>query len=117
MALEGERLTAAFTAQPEHQGWDGIVHGGVISALLYEVMANLPRFLAQQAALRNCDVRYRRPTPVGEPLNVAADVAERGMRRWKLRAEITDSAGARLATAEGEAALLSPERAAELGFA
>ena len=35
-------LIAKSIAQSgEHQGWPGIVHGGIITSLLYEVLENL----------------------------------------------------------------------------
>ena len=39
--LGGDRLRASFTPQEVHQGWPGTVHGGIITALLHEIMENL----------------------------------------------------------------------------
>ena len=36
--LDGDYVTH-FTGRPEHQGYDGIMHGGIISTLLDEIMA------------------------------------------------------------------------------
>ena len=37
---EGDRLRTEFMPGDDHQGWPGIVHGGIIASLLYEVMEN-----------------------------------------------------------------------------
>jgi acyl-coenzyme A thioesterase PaaI-like protein len=120
LSLAGGRLTAAFTGGEAHQGWPGTLHGGVISALLYEVMANLPRYLGARdgdpggegMALRSSHVAFRRPAPLGAPLTASAGVVERAGRVWSLEAELRDAAGTLLATATGEAVRPRPRDAA-----
>ena len=40
LKLEGDQLTTEFIPEKRHEGWPGMVHGGVIAAVLYEVMEN-----------------------------------------------------------------------------
>lgn len=54
-------------------GWPGIAHGGIVAALLDETSyrsiwldGNFDRVMATV----EMDVRYRRPTPTGQPLRV-----------------------------------------------
>ena len=37
---EGDAVVTEFTPGDEHEGWPDIVHGGIITTLLYEVMEN-----------------------------------------------------------------------------
>jgi len=44
-----QTLKTTFIASPTFQGWDGIVHGGIISTLLDEAMAKLIYELGYQS--------------------------------------------------------------------
>ncbi len=101
--FDGKELRAEFTPQDHHQGYPGIVHGGVIMSLLYEVIANIRRYSGDEAVLRRSTVEFRRPVPVGEPLLITARVVESSSKVWQLAAVITDSSGGRLASATAEA--------------
>ncbi len=99
----GNELRADFTTQDHHQGYPGVVHGGVIMSLMYEVMANIRRYSGDETVLRRSTVEFRRPVPVGEPLLVTARVVEESSTGWQLAAVITDRSGNRLASATTEA--------------
>lgn len=107
LELDGNELHARFVPVDDHQGYPGIVHGGVISSLLYELMANVTRYLGDEAVLRRYAVEFRRPAPVANPLLVTARVIEETSRGWRLAAEIQDESGRQLASATGEAVRLS----------
>ena len=63
--VEG-RVETTFTAGPEHQGWPGYVHGGILFAVLDETLGRV-------------EIRYRQPAPVGVPLRfVGTLVRDRG---------------------------------------
>lgn len=70
----GDTVTTTFRGREEHQGFPGHVHGGVISALLDEVMSRVPLLDGRWAMTARMEVRFRRPVMVGQ--NVTA-VAER----------------------------------------
>ncbi len=101
--FDGNELRAGFSPQDHHQGYPGIVHGGVISSLLYEVMANIQRYSGNEALLRRSAVEFRRPVPVHGRLLVTASVLGETQRGWRLAAVLTDDSGNRLASATGEA--------------
>jgi acyl-coenzyme A thioesterase PaaI-like protein len=101
--FDGTELRADFTPQDHHQGYPGIVHGGVIMSLLYEVMANIRRYSGDEAVLRRSTVEFQRPVPVGERLLVTARVVGETSQGWNLTAVLTDKNGGRLASATGEA--------------
>lgn len=88
---------------PQHfQGYPGVVHGGIIAAILDEVtgrvfmQANQHRFLVTA----KLDLRYRKPVPVGQELVVKARAIRDTGRVAQSAGEIQDLAGEILAEAE-----------------
>ena len=72
MTIEGGELSAAFTPAPHHQGWPGIVHGGIISALLYEVMENWAYLNGIVTMMRSMNTRLIAPATVGRPIRATS---------------------------------------------
>ena len=96
-----ETYTATFIAGPEHQGYDGIVHGGLVSTLLDEAMARYIYARGVNAVTARLEVRFRQPTPIGQPLTVAAKIAGKTRNIYELTADIRLPDGS--VTAEGKA--------------
>jgi acyl-coenzyme A thioesterase PaaI-like protein len=53
---ERQTLKTTFVASPTFQGWDGIVHGGIISTLLDEAMAKLVYELGYQSVTASLEI-------------------------------------------------------------
>jgi uncharacterized protein (TIGR00369 family) len=70
---DGDTVTTAFRGREEHQGFPGHVHGGVISALLDEVMSRVPLLDGRWAMTARMDVRFRRPVMVGQEVTAVAE--------------------------------------------
>ena len=70
-------VTADYTVPVQFQGYPGVVHGGVVAAMLDEVCGRAhmggdqPRFMFTA----RLEVRYRQNVPVGEPLHLVGRVA------------------------------------------
>ena len=60
---EKQILKTTFVASPTYQGWDGIVHGGILCTLLDEAMANLVYELGYQAVTASIEIRFKKPPP------------------------------------------------------
>jgi acyl-coenzyme A thioesterase PaaI-like protein len=74
---------------PVFEGGPRLVHGGVIALLVDHVMGFVAnRGLAPAMTVRLA-LRYRRPTPLGKPLTVAARLDRVDGRRLHLSASIT----------------------------
>jgi acyl-coenzyme A thioesterase PaaI-like protein len=91
-----EQVFTHFTLDPQHAGYPGMAHGGIVAAILDEVggrtvmIGSSNRFFVTA----HMDVRYRHPVPVGVPLEVAGWLLKRRARRTKAHAEIfTDGKG------------------------
>lgn len=91
---EGEEVLADFTPQPQHAGFRGLVHGGILATVLDEAMF----WAAASTTKRFClaaelNVRFVSKVIVGQKLTVVARLrADRG-RLWESSAELRDEAG------------------------
>jgi len=95
---ERKTLKTTFVASPTYQGWDGIVHGGIISTLLDEAMAKLVYELGYQAVTASLEVRFKNPAPILEPLFVYGEIMEVSKRLIRAKAHIAKENGTVLAT-------------------
>ncbi len=92
---------------PEHfQGYPGVAHGGIVTALLDEIAvraatAGEPDHLMLTARV---EVRFRKAVPVGKPLRIVGTLIERKPRATRARGEIILPDGS--VGAEGEAMLM-----------
>ena len=89
MRLEGETVVADFTPAAHHEGWRGILHGGIICALLYEVMENWGYLNGATTMARTVDARLVKPAPIGRPLTATAWLESRNGREMRIAARIT----------------------------
>jgi acyl-coenzyme A thioesterase PaaI-like protein len=76
---EGDLCRSRFTALPEHQGWKGLLHGGLISTLLDEVMAQWLWGRGITAMTAEMTTRFSRAVPIGQELTLESRLkADRG---------------------------------------
>ena len=94
---EKQTVKTTFVASPTFQGWDGIVHGGILSTLLDEAMANLVYELGYQAVTALIEIRFKKPAPILEPLLVYGEVTEVTKRLIRAKAHIAKEDGTILA--------------------
>ncbi len=94
-------VRARCTLGPQYQGWRGIAHGGIVMALLDEAMAHAAGFAGHRGVTAAVNVRFRRPVPLGEPIEVRGRVAWQRHRVLGIEAGIFDAAENLLAQAEG----------------
>ena len=95
---ERQTLKTTFVATPTFQGWDGIVHGGIISTLLDEATAKLVYELGHQAVTASLEIRFKKPAPILEPLKVYGEITEVGKRLIRAKAHVAKEDGSILAT-------------------
>jgi len=94
---EKQTLKTMFVASPTFQGWDGIVHGGILSTLLDEAMAKLVYELGYQAVTASIEIKFKKPAPILEPLLVHGEVTEVSRRLIRAKARIAKNDGTILA--------------------
>lgn len=96
---------ADYTARVEHEGWTGIIHGGVLFTLMDEAAAWALAYAGLRGVTVRGDVHFCAPAKVGTPLVVTARVVERKRRLVRTRAEIHASGTPDVLVAELEAAM------------
>ena len=90
----GDEVHADFTAQPQHAGFRGIVHGGILSTVLDEAMfwaaASTKKSFCLAAEL---NVRFITKVSVGQPMLATARLRSDRGRLWISDAELRDADG------------------------
>lgn len=79
--LEDEVCRAEYTPIDQYMGYDGVVHGGILFALLDDVMANWLYLRGEVCFTAKAEIRYRHPVSVGETLSLEGRLLERRGRR------------------------------------
>jgi acyl-coenzyme A thioesterase PaaI-like protein len=72
---EGERVYADFIPEERHQGFPGVLHGGIIATLLDETMGRTGALRRAWLITGKLDIRYRQPAPLGQLMRVWGEVA------------------------------------------
>jgi len=101
----GKTTRATFTPQKHHQGWKGIVHGGILATLLDEAMTRLAWKVCGGAVTAEMTVRYLKAAPIGKPLHIFGEIVQKKGRLVKAQAHIKNDEGKVLAKAQGKALL------------
>lgn len=93
-------LRASFVFRKEHQGYEGIVHGGLIGLVLDEMMLNLAWRTGLRAVTAALELRFRRAVRVGERVEFIGRITGRRGRLVLGEAEARNAAGALVAEAK-----------------
>jgi len=99
---EGDEYVTYFTPCKQHQGWQGIAHGGIVCTVLDEVMARYVYTLGHSAVTAEMIVRLKRPARVGQKLRFAGRIDEQKSRLITCSARATDEDGTLIAEASGK---------------
>ncbi len=97
---EENHVWASFTPDDLHQGYPGIMHGGLVTTLLDEAMAKVINLRGIKAVTATLEMKFRNPVPIGQPLKITGEMVEEKKRRCKLKAWIENGDGTILAEAK-----------------
>lgn len=101
---------AEFVPEDYHCGWPGVVHGGVLAAVLDEVMSYIIFGKGQIAVTARMAVLFKRPAVSGEHLVVRASPTRETRRIVDARGEIVRDDGTLVATSEARFLILADEQ-------
>jgi len=106
MHLEFENLgkdgvRARTSLAPEFQGWRGIAHGGIAISLLDEAMAHAAGYAGHRGVTASMTVRFRKPVPLGRPLDVRGRVTWQRGTVLGVEADVRDAEGTLLLRGDG----------------
>jgi acyl-coenzyme A thioesterase PaaI-like protein len=75
--FDGDDYVTTFEVRPEHQGWAGIVHGGLLATALDEAMARLLWEKDISAITGRIEVRYHKPVRIGDSIQIRGRITRR----------------------------------------
>ncbi len=104
------RVTVEFTPRPEHQGFPGIMHGGIVTALLDETLSRVAIAAGRWMVTGRLNVRFRRPIPVDGTLTVIGEAVKWNGRMLEARGEIRLADGQVGAEATGTFIDIPPDK-------
>jgi acyl-coenzyme A thioesterase PaaI-like protein len=106
--FEGEEYVCDFTPAREYQGWDDILHGGIVATVLDEVMTRILWEKGISAMTAEMTVRLKKPVPIARPATARARVTASRKRVYETEAEIVLEDGTVAATATGKFLAVQP---------
>ena len=96
---DGNTAKAEFTPDTHHQGWKGIVHGGIITCMLDEAMTYAARFQGLNCLTARMHVTFKRPAVVDELLVITSSIVRNARRLIETKASIFSQDGTLVAEA------------------
>jgi len=69
-------IETTFVPSDDYQGWQGVVHGGIIATLMDECMAKLAQFLGYRVVTASLNMRFKDVAKTGEPLSVRGEITK-----------------------------------------
>ena len=100
----GNAIFSDITLGKNHEGWENVAHGGIVSTLLDEVMSwTIMYFKKIFLVTRKMEVKYIRPVLIGTPLVVRGEVIDDSEPpKIRARADIRDDERHLLVRSTGE---------------
>jgi len=96
------RAYSELTLSKDYQGWSGIIHGGIISALLDEACVYAANSLGFNTVTAELKIRFKNPVAPEEKIIVEAHANHIKATLIEAIAKIKNSKGSLIAEAEGK---------------
>ena len=90
--VAGTRCHGEFTSDPNHVGFDGVTHGGIVFSVLDDAMANWFFLQGARGYTAKAEIRYRAPMPIGATALIECTLQQRKGRLVQLSALARDRA-------------------------
>lgn len=114
-AAEDGGVSAEWRPPEDLEGFEGIIHGGIVSTVLDEAMSKAVMASGWKALTCELRVRLRRPVRPGTALRVRERVTGQRRRRISAEAALEDARGEEYARAWGVFLTLSGKRNSLVG--
>ena len=99
---DGDAIRAKFTPDKTHQGWPGLLHGGILGTLLDEAMSNIAYATGHTCLTATISIRIKQPIKIEIPLVVTAWITRRGTRLIETAGRVCLGDGTVLAEADAK---------------
>lgn len=114
---DGRQVVSQLKVPSSMAGWDSIVHGGILSTILDEIMGwSVIGLLGMIGVTRTMTVEFLKPVRVEEQLTAIGTVSEDSIRQATVTGEIYAGKGVLSARATGQFATLEAQTAVRLGI-
>ena len=112
---DGAKVWTDFEGRPEQAGYNNVVHGGILSALLDETMGWAPALHNKRMCVAvELHVEFRKSVPVGLPVTVIGHTVDGARRIWTAEGEIRDAEGTVYVRGRGRYVPISDEQTEEV---
>lgn len=99
---EEKTVKAEFKPKKVHQGYNGIMHGGLISTLLDEAMAKVLSLNNIFALTAKMNIRFKKPVSIENKLIITAEIVKNKTGLYFTEAELRDINGELFAESEAK---------------
>jgi uncharacterized protein (TIGR00369 family) len=86
--VENGSASSRVVLDQRFQGWQGVIHGGILATLLDEVAIYACRGQGEQFVTAEINVRYRKPVPVGSTIDLKGQIIENRRKLYKVESRI-----------------------------
>ncbi len=105
---DGVIVSTEVTPAEHHQGWPGVLHGGITTAILDETIGRVAFLHDRWVQTAKLSLRFLKPAPLGVPLRATGELVKDQRRLMHMRGDLVNAAsGEILAQAEGTFMALS----------
>ncbi len=77
---KGDEVYTDFIPEQRHQGYPGLLHGGITSTILDEVMSNSIAAIGLRALTARLEIRFRQSIPIGQKLRAEGRITRKKSR-------------------------------------
>lgn len=109
--FDGDKIVTKKIMPKEYQGFEGALHGGIISTILDETMC---KFIVakynERALTARLEVRYKFPTPIEKELKITAWQENRRKNIITMRSTVETADGTITAEATAKFAVVNPSQ-------
>jgi acyl-coenzyme A thioesterase PaaI-like protein len=92
---------ADYIPREEQQGYPGVMHGGILTAMLDELIGRTAIASDLWCMTAKLEMRFRKPVPIGEPLKLKGEITKKTGRVLEGRGEIRLADGSLAVEARG----------------
>ncbi len=90
---DGKKAQAEFTPEEMHQGWPGVVHGGLLATMLDEAAGWSALEKGIDMVTAKMEVLFRNPAKIGIPLIVTGTITRENTKRFEAYSTISTRDG------------------------
>jgi uncharacterized protein (TIGR00369 family) len=99
---DGQTVFTEFTPGEHHQGWPGVLHGGIVTAVLDETIGRVAFLYDRWVQTAKLEVRFVKPAPLGRRLRATGKLTRDARRLMEMSGQlVTAEGGEVLASASG----------------